>query len=172
MKISLPGACDALAPQNLWAGRVLVLALHMGTDDCCSFQELCDITHWVSWRRNLWGIVSGITHWAMCSTVTGSKELMFITGLDKLLLFSNLCLFSAFFIEYIEDVGFAFFFVSQELKSVLFLFISPSLRMTTGVRPQQRSQAPLSTVFPRRTLRGSVRIWRTALGWTANVTWA
>lgn len=55
---------------------------------------------------------------------------------------------------------------------IVSMLLSSSFRMTTGVRPRQQSQAPLSTVFPRRTLPGSVRIWKTALGWTANVTWA
>lgn len=61
---------------------------------------------------------------------------------------------------------------NSQIVSMLFLSISSSFRMTTGVRPRRQSQAPLSTVFPRRTLPGSVRIWKTALGWTANVTWA
>lgn len=55
---------------------------------------------------------------------------------------------------------------------VSMLFLSSSFRMTTGVRPRRQSQAPLSTVFPRRTLPKSVKIWKTVLGWTASVTWA
>lgn len=43
-------------------------------------------------------------------------------------------------------------------------------RMITGVRPQRPSREPQNIAYPRRTLPGSARTWRTALARTANVT--